>query len=209
MNEVVEKLIDWSGLPHLLLSVFSGTEITKDTLGVEFEQAMSPDPFSTLFSEPRVVRSLYPRHRVLYSLALIVASRGQSRRFMAELSMPNRNHYMERAFSIVEAHSSKRIQELLRALLIETVIESHLGTTLRKMGQGQKCSLRFYPEGISFKPTGTRVLAGYSGDRLGNVLGMLADLGLCDREGAGKFALNETGLVVVQKLGDAGEARLN
>ena len=138
---VVEKLIDWSGLPHLLLSVFSGTEITKDTLGVE-SSSMSPDLFSTLFSEPRVVRSLYPRHRVLYSLALIVASRGQSRRFMAELSMPNRNHYMERAFSIVEAHSSKRIQELLRALLIETVIESHLGTTLRKMGQGQKCSLR-------------------------------------------------------------------
>jgi hypothetical protein len=43
------------------------------------------------------------------------------------------------------------------------------------MGSGQQCSLRFYPEGDLLKPTGTEVWAGYSGDRLWNVLGMLRE----------------------------------
>lgn len=67
-----------------------------------------------------------------------------------------------------------------------------MSTTLRKMSQGQRCSLRFYPEGALLRPTGTPVAAGRSGDRLGNVLGMWADLGILDRQPGG-YALSERG----------------
>jgi hypothetical protein len=62
------------------------------------------------------------------------------------------------------------------------------------MGQGQKCSLRFFPEGSVLRPTGTGVYPGFSGDRLGNVLGMLADLGYCNRHEGGGYLINEKGM---------------
>ena len=76
----------------------------------------------------------------------------------------------------------------LARLLREVIVEAHLSTTLRKMAQGQKCSLRFYPDGTRLRATGTDVAAGYSGDRLGNVLGMWADLGALDRLPGDRFA---------------------
>ena len=57
--------------------------------------------------------------------------------------------------------------DVSRELLIGVVIEPHLKTSMRKLGQGQKCSLRFFPEGNILRPTGIPVRAGYSGDRLG------------------------------------------
>ena len=54
------------------------------------------------------------------------------------------------------------------------------------MSQGQKCSLRFYPEGALLRPTSTPVAAGFSGDRLGNVLGIWADLGMLERLEGGR-----------------------
>jgi predicted transcriptional regulator len=58
------------------------------------------------------------------------------------------------------------------------------------MGQGQKCSLRFFPDGDLLRPTGKTVRAGYSGDRLSNVLGMLADLGIVAQSGD-KYSFTE------------------
>ena len=79
------------------------------------------------------------------------------------------------------------------------VIEAHLSTTLRKMSQGQKCSLRFYPEGALLRPTGRGTSAGQSGDRLGNVLGMWADLGVLERQDGG-FRLTEHGCALAAEL---------
>ena len=92
------------------------------------------------------------------------------------------------------------VSETLVALLQQAVAEPHLSTTLRKMSQGQKCSLRFYPEGELLRPTGVRVRAGYSGDRLGNVLGMWADLGALEREAGSRYALTERGRELLREL---------
>jgi hypothetical protein len=61
------------------------------------------------------------------------------------------------------------------------------------MGQGQQCSLRFYAEGDVLHPTGVDVRPGFSGTRLDNVLGMLADVGLCDKLIDGRFILTDAG----------------
>jgi len=99
---------------------------------------------------------------------------------------------MESAFKVLRDYESADLAQAMTAIVLHTVIESHLKTTLRKMGEGQQCSLRFYPEGNLLRPTGTGVRAGYSGDRLGNVLGMLADLGHFDRQDGG-FILSTKG----------------
>ena len=80
----------------------------------------------------------------------------------------------------------------MRELAQQLAVEPHLSTTLRKMGQGQKCSLRFFPEGDVLQPTGVAVTPGFSGSRLDNVLGMLADVGLCSRLD-GRFELTVAG----------------
>lgn len=90
--------------------------------------------------------------------------------------------------------------ELLLSCLADTLVEAHLATTLRKMSQGQKCSLRFYPEGALLRPTGTPVAAGFSGDRLSNVLGIWADLGVLERAEGGKFELSDYGRGLAGRL---------
>jgi hypothetical protein len=79
-------------------------------------------------------------------------------------------------------------------------VEPHLATTLRKMSQGQRCSLRFFPEGEVLRPTGKRVQAGYSGDRLGNVLGMWADLGRLEWVSGRRFAITAAGQDLLRDL---------
>jgi hypothetical protein len=113
--------------------------------------------------------------------------------------IPDRRDYLEKAFTILEKHRGEPLIDLLARLAVHVAIEPHLKTTLRKMGAGQRCSLRFFPEGSLLRPTGTRVRAGYSGDRLGNILGMLADLGEFDRESGG-VRLTERGRAFVSTL---------
>ena len=55
-----------------------------------------------------------------------------------------------------------------------------------------KCSLRFFREGERLISTGIGVNAGYGGDRLGNVLGIWADLGALARVPGG-FSVTEMG----------------
>ena len=142
--------------------------------------------------------SAYPR--ALFALALIIACSRESSQLRATRKLPERRHYVERAFGVLERCDNHAIRTALRELMVETVIESHLSTTLGKMSRGQKCSLRFYPDGSVLRPTGLRVGAWYSGTRLGNVLGMLADLGFCKRVYGAKLGITESGLNLVSSL---------
>ena len=69
---------------------------------------------------------------------------------------------MERAFALIAQGRDRTVAEVLTDVLVQAVIEPHLATTLRKMENGQKCSLRFCPEGAVLKPTGTYTGAGFS-----------------------------------------------
>jgi hypothetical protein len=149
--------------------------------------------------DPRKANGLDPGSKALYAVALLMACRQQSAKVRGKGQIQNRKSYMERAFSILEKTATSLLEHTLRDLIIQTAIEPHLINTLRKMGSGQQCSLRFYPEGDLLKPTGTEVWAGYSGDRLGNVLGMLSDLGYFERENSG-FRLSAKGNALLNTL---------
>lgn len=130
--------------------------------------------------------------RAIYSMVLLIACKKQSEDLRAQKDIKDYGQTMEKAFSILDAGADLTIGEVLTQILEKVVIESHIGNTLRKMEQGQKCSLRFYPEGKRMKPTGTYTGAGYSGERLGNVLGILADVGILYRESKG-LSITEVG----------------
>ena len=128
-----------------------------------------------------------------YGLALLLSSYRYTEGLRAAGRLKNRRHYMEQAFSLIDENMPNPLDHALRELALHLAVEPHLGTTLRKMGQGQKCSLRFFPEGDVLQPTGVSVTPGFSGSRLDNVLGMLSDVGLLNRLDGGRFDLTNTG----------------
>lgn len=140
-----------------------------------------------------------PGARALFAMALLCSTWRQTRSLRnIGRSLPGSQAGMCRAFPIVENATCGSLMEVIRDLTDRCVIEAHLGTTLRKMASGMKCSLRFFPDGQVLRPTGMKVMAGYSGDRLGNVIGMLEDLGFIIRDGHG---LTPRGEKLLESLG--------
>jgi hypothetical protein len=132
-----------------------------------------------------------PAGQALSSALLLGILENQTAQLRASGKLPDHQHYVERAFAIIGAGRGKSIWSIVDQLC-RLVASRHLETTLRKMGAGQKCSLRFFPEGDRLVPTGYVVRPSYSGDRLGNVLNICADIGWLDRRPTG-FCLGDDG----------------
>jgi hypothetical protein len=195
-------------VPSLLFKVFPFRSVPFETVADKVWSAMPPDAFFHSPPDRRQANRLPPCARAFYAVVLLFACWKQTERLRATQRFPNRSHYLERAFGILEQMRDGPLDSLVQALLIQTTVEPHLKTTLRKMGQRQPCSLRFFPDGDVLRPTGTPVRAGYSGDRLGNVLGMLADLGHFERKENG-FLLSDRGRAVLHSSEATGETGSN
>lgn len=199
---VDDVLNAWSNeepFPPLLSDVLS---IEQPVLGVEIEgieATMSEDAWLDRPVPVSAARGLASRCKAIFAIGVLAAARRQTSRLRAGGEIQNRRDYLERAFAVLDAERKSPLTTALRRLLVEVVIEAHLSTTLRKMSQGQRCSLRFFPEGSLLRPTGIPVTAGQSGDRLGNVLGMWADLGVLERRD-GRFGLTERGRRLAAEL---------
>jgi len=140
-----------------------------------------------------------PGARAMFAMALLCATCEQTRKLRLERSLPGKGAAMWRAFPIIEESMEMPLRDVAMQIALRCVVESHLATTLRKMGHGLKCSLRFFPDGTVLRPTGIEVVAGYSGDRLGNVMGVLGDLGFIQVDGNG---LTGSGEQLLDSLGD-------
>jgi len=147
----------------------------------------------------RSVRDLSTRSKALFSLAVLLSARKATASLRSSSGLKDRQHYMERAFDILGRDRKRSVGDVLRDLLVHVVVEPHLFTTLRKMSQGQKCSLRFFPEGALLRPTGVSVRPGLSGTRLGNVLGMWSDLGYLKRGRSGGLQVTELGRALLKE----------
>ena len=102
---------------------------------------------------------------------------------------------------LFESQLRESLPEVLRQLLRELVVGPHLQNALRKMADQPhaKCTLRFYPDGQVLWTTGTGVKAGRSGDRLGNVIGLLADLGYLERITNTRFRPTDLGVFLIRR----------
>ncbi len=200
IEQVVDEWDDDAPLPEVVATAtgWSGSSF-KDSVA-NLAASVPSDAF--LFGPLRgsVARSLTSRTRTLYACGLLLACRKQTEELRKAGRLPARRSYLERVFGILDEAGTRPLAETTKRLLREVVVEAHLSTTLRKMSQGQKCSLRFYPEGALLRPTGTPVAAGFSGDRLGNVLGIWADLGVLERSDGARFSLSEYGRSLAGRL---------
>ncbi len=144
-------------------------------------------------ADPSRLRDLEPHARALYALLLLVRGRRDAEALAGRQAIPDRRHYLERAAAVLAERTRDPIPLVLQGVLAAAVVEPHLATTLRKMGQGQQCSLRFFPEGNQLRPTGERVVPGHSATRLENVMAIAADLGWHRRLPGGKVEVTERG----------------
>ena len=69
----------------------------------------------------------------------------ESRDIRESKKIDYREHAMERIFEILDDAETLPAREVVKRILVEVVIENHLKTSLRKLGNRQKCSLRFFP----------------------------------------------------------------
>lgn len=164
----------------------------KGTTGAA-EATVSMDLF---FAEPLPIielRNQSPADRALTSFALLCALMKQSHELRRHSKFGEQGRARENPIKILEAAGSEQVTDLMRKLLEACVVGPHLATTLRKMGAGQKCSLRFFPDGPRLRATGIKVSPSQSGDRLTNVVRILADIGIFQRMDNG-YVLGNNGL---------------
>ena len=192
---VDDVLDEWSSeepVPALLSEVVSIEHPVFQTKIEEIEEGLAEDIWLEQSVPITQARDLPAWCKAIFAVGILTASKCQTEDSRASGQIRDRGSYLERAFAVLDAERRSSLATGLRRLLVEVAIEPHISTTLRKMSQGQQCSLRFFPDGTLLRPTGTPVSAGHSGDRLRNVLGMWADLGVLSRKEDG-FSLTERG----------------
>ena len=144
-----------------------------------------------LFASDRLptsdLRHVASSDQVLFAIAILTATASQTRSIRRDGHLDHKpTSPGERAVDIIETAGEEPFSELVERL-VELAALAHLQTTLRKMGAGQKCSLRFFPDGPLLRSTGIGMSPGHSTDRLTNVLRILTDVGKLRRDD-GKFA---------------------
>jgi len=100
--------------------------------------------FWTVRLRERQQTRLASRDRALYGLTLLVAIWKRAISLYSLEQFPRTGSGAERVFPILNTASDTDIQNLLVTIIDRGVVEPHLNTTLRKMGNGLKCSLRFF-----------------------------------------------------------------
>jgi hypothetical protein len=185
----IAQVIDqWSKLTDFtsfLTALWPAANDVWSMAAAEARDTVPRDLFADAQMPTKELRSLPPADQALIAVAILSATTNQTHEIrkagLIDL-MPTSPG--ERAISLIEEAQDSSFQSLLEKL-IGLASLSHLQTTLRKMGSGQLCSLRFFPEGPSLRPTGLGMTPGHSGDRLTNVLKILADVGALDRTNNG------------------------
>lgn len=199
VNDVVASWTEDEELAPALADAFTpGFTLNWRDSFAAFSGEVRKDAFLNRSLERRVPNRLAPRDRAVYALALLTATWQRTRGLCAAGRFPRSVSGSERVYPLLEAAADQPLADLLVTIIDRGVVESHLNTTLRKMGNGLKCSLRFFPDGRVLRPTGMQVAAGYSNDRLGNVMGIMADLGMIDHESE---ELSARGRALLDRLG--------
>lgn len=179
LAEVIEETFGWHRLPT----------------GVKTSVVIESLP-SASFLESGVpyelARKLSSRDAAAFAIGLVLTCLCQSAAIRGR-GLQGAVSALEGAAAIVEETAAEDFGTLVCRLVKDCVVGPHINNALRKMASGGKCTLRFYPEGDLLRVTGTGVSAGHSGERLGNVLGILADAGIAERTTNTTFRLATRG----------------
>jgi hypothetical protein len=200
ITEVLDSWNDTLDISELVQKAKPGSISYNDTVS-SVAKDISDDIFNTSFTKAGI-QNLSVSNRALYAFLIITAANNQLLRLQEKGKVQlHQEEHLDHTFNIVKKNWKRSIRNFIGEIIKEVVVEPHLNTSWRKIGQGQKCSVRFYPDGDLLRPTGKRVNAWFSQDRLGNVIQMMSDLGLCIKNSNGKYLISEAGIVLLNKLG--------
>lgn len=175
--EVVTEWEDAPDLPPVLTKkMWPEAHLAWTRSGAE-AVASVPDGILLEDSPASALGSISPHARGIAAFGLVAGLAVQSRTLRAAGDFPDRHGVGERALALLEGAADEPFGQTLTRLA-EIAAEAHLATTFRKMASGQKCSLRFFPDGPRLRATGLPATAGQSGSRLGNIIRILADAGV-------------------------------
>jgi hypothetical protein len=179
--DIVERWAEAESAAPALLRIWPAAAVAWSRTSVEAARSVPADLLLGGTIPAKDLGRMLPAAQALAAFAILAGSASQTRelrgtgQFRAQPASPG-----EQALAIVEAADDSSFQSAVRRLAELTAL-AHLRTTLRKMGAGQKCSLRFFTDGPRLRATGLTMLPGHSNDRLTNVLRVLADLGVLQR----------------------------
>jgi hypothetical protein len=125
---------------------------------------------------PRDLAALSAGARALAAFAMAACLARQSAPLRSAGTFRDFEATGERTIACIEEAGDGPFGDTLQSLA-GVAAGSHLSNTLRKMSSGQRCSLRFFPEGSRLLALETPTGAGRSGSRLWNVVGVLRDAG--------------------------------
>lgn len=181
ISDIVERWAEAESAAPALLRIWPAAAVAWSRTSVEAARSVPADLLLGGTIPARDLGRMLPAAQALAAFAILAGSAAQTgelRRagqFRAQPASPG-----EQALAIVEASDDSSFKSAVRRLAELTAL-AHLRTTLRKMGAGQKCSLRFFTDGPRLRATGLTTLPGHSNDRLTNVLRVLADVGVLER----------------------------
>lgn len=134
---------------------------------------------------------LRPSHRLLGAFALVCALEKQTRPFRDFGPESPVSSTSDLALQLVMTAGEMRFEKFIESFMERCAIIPHLQVTLRKMSGGQKCSLRFFPDGQRLRLTAIQSGAGFSNSRLDNTINILVDIGIFRRGANGELSLVE------------------
>jgi hypothetical protein len=127
-------------------------------------------------------------HRLLGAFALVCALDKQTRPFREfGLGSPARST-SDLALELIMTADETPFETFIGIFMERCAIIPHLQVTLRKMSGGQKCSLRFFPDGQRLRLTANQSGAGFSNSRLDNTINILVDIGVFKRGANGELS---------------------
>lgn len=175
LAEVVTEWREATDLPSALTAFWPEADLAWERTSADAVASVPADAY--LDAGPNgTLNSVSPHAKAITAFGLVTVLASQSRALRAACEFPDRAAVGERALAIVEGVTGESFQRSLQRLA-EIAVQAHLTTTFRKMAGGQKCSLRFFPEGNRLCTTRLQANAGQSGTRLWNIIRVLADAG--------------------------------
>jgi hypothetical protein len=175
LSEVVAQWRETPELPPVLTNFWPEAVFVWERTKVEAVASVPNEVFLDA-GPPGALNNISGQAKAIAAFGLVVVLAKQSQILRAAGVFPDRNGVGERALAVVGGTRDEPFEESLKRL-VEIVVEAHLATTFRKMAGGQKCSLRFFPEGHRLRATALPASAGQSGTRLWNIIRVLADAG--------------------------------
>ncbi|MCE2433998.1 MAG: hypothetical protein J4F29_13900 [Candidatus Latescibacteria bacterium] len=179
LDEVISEWIEEDEIPEGLRSAIA---IHKTSWELSWKEFLASIPENLLLHKTPSIgdsRRFLPHIQAFLGFLLVVSCWCHSQPWREKkLLQTFEKRPLDFAFEILDQAEGNSIVEVLSQLVGDCAVAPHLQTTWRKMGNGQKCSLRFFWDGEAFRSTGTITKPGFSGERLGSLMRMLADLGL-------------------------------